>query len=225
MLSVSRVLTNIRPLEFLADQEVELAAALLAVDIVVETVAPVDAEHTDDRQVDTGADTGGTLDFERIELPDVRPGVTAFEEDQRKDRGLRLEDDRITEFDRELVIDIARIGVARRVVLGRGERRQGVVVVTAESDDLGTVAVVARHAVAAELEALERRVAPLAVVVTQVTELEAGPQDQVAGQFRIEIGLEMPLVVLDPLVADRRIRSGCPGPSSGRGRTAGSAGP
>ena len=65
-------------LELLSDYEVELA---LAVDGVVEAVAPVDAEKADHGKEHAHADTGGTLDLERVEVTDVSPAVSSFEEE------------------------------------------------------------------------------------------------------------------------------------------------
>ena len=96
-------------LEFLTDNEVELASS---VDRVVETVAPVDTEQTDHRKEDSGADTGRPLDLERIEVLYVRPAVTALEECEHEYLGLRLENDRITELDSKLVIDVTCVRVA-----------------------------------------------------------------------------------------------------------------
>ena len=114
----------------LSDKEVELASVLLH--RIVETVAPVDTEQTDHREEPPHADTCGTLDLERIELLDVRPAVSTLKEAQHEDRGLWLEDDRITELHRELVIDIAGI-VAVGVVRGRLPRGKIVVLVTTMS--------------------------------------------------------------------------------------------
>ena len=50
----------------------------------VEAVAPVNAEQTDHRQEDTHAYTGAALDLEGIEVPDIAPAVTSFEEGQYK---------------------------------------------------------------------------------------------------------------------------------------------
>ena len=165
----------------------------------VEAVAPVDTEQTDHREEHPHADTCRTLDLERIELLDVRPAVTSLKEAQHEDRGLRLEDDRVTELHRELVIDIAGI-VAVGVVRCHVPRRKGVVLVATEGDDIGSVGVVARHAVSSDPEALERRVTPSAVVVAKVAELRACHDHEVTDDLGVEFAADLPLVVLDPLV-------------------------
>ena len=68
-------------LKFLSDDEVELAAAdFLPVDILLETVSPVNAQETHHRQEDTHAHAGGTLHVEGVEVLNICPGITAFEE-------------------------------------------------------------------------------------------------------------------------------------------------
>ena len=122
-------------LELLSDNEMELASAVLA---VVEAVAPVDAQQADHREEDADAHTGAPLDLERVELTDVRPAVTALEEAEDIDGGLRFKDHRITELDRELVVDVTRI---REVGTVRGgvHRGEGIVFVTTQGDDFRTV--------------------------------------------------------------------------------------
>ena len=66
----------------MSDYEVELA---LAVDGVVEAVAPIDAEQADHRKEHTHADSGGALDLEGIEVPDISPAVSSFEEQEGED--------------------------------------------------------------------------------------------------------------------------------------------
>ena len=176
----------------------ELAAA---VDGIVETVAPVDTEQTDHREEDSHTEAGGTLDLERVEVADVGPAVTALEEAQYEDRGLRLEDDRIAELDGELVVDVTGIAVTALGVRRRDVRGQRVILITAHGDDIATVHIVARHTVAADLESLERGIAPIAVVVTEVAELGARHQDEVTDEFGVDGAAEFPFVVFDPLVA------------------------
>ena len=68
-------------LEFLSQDEVELAAAIfLGAEYLVEAVGPVNTHHTNHRQEDADTDTGRTFQFERIELADVLPSVTCFYE-------------------------------------------------------------------------------------------------------------------------------------------------
>ena len=58
----------------------------LAVGIIIEAIAPVYTEKTDHRKVYPHADSGRPLDLERIEITDVRPSITAFEEYEGEDR-------------------------------------------------------------------------------------------------------------------------------------------
>ena len=60
----------------------ELASS---VDLVVKSVAPVDTEKADHRKEDAHTDSGAAFDLERIEIPDVGPAVSSFEEQQRED--------------------------------------------------------------------------------------------------------------------------------------------
>ena len=110
-ISVSVLLLS---LELLSDNEVELA---LSIDRVVKSPSPVNSKESDHREEHPHADSGRPLDLERIEIPDVRPAVTAFEEEERVNRGLRLKHDRITEFDSELVINVAGIIVSCGIVI------------------------------------------------------------------------------------------------------------
>ena len=139
--------------ELLADQEVELSLSVL---LVVESISPVDSEKSDDRQINPHADTGGTLDLERIEIADVGPAVTSLKEYEGENRGLWLHHDRIPELDSELVIYISGIGISVRAVCRRKIRGQEIVLITTEGYDLGTVIVVAGHSVTADDESLER---------------------------------------------------------------------
>lgn len=66
-------------LELLSDHKVELA---LTVDLIVESISPVNSEQTNHRQEYPDADSGRTFDLERIEFPDVRPAVTTLEEEE-----------------------------------------------------------------------------------------------------------------------------------------------
>ena len=177
----------------------ELAAAVLG---VVETVAPVHAQESDHREEDTDADTGTALDLERVELADVRPAVTALEEAEDIDGGLRLEDHRVAEFHRKLVVDVAGVGTGGAVRRDT-HRREGIVLITTQGDDFRSVGHVSRHTVTAHLEAFERGIAPVAVVVAEETELRPAHQHEVTHQFGIDGTAEFPLVVLDPLVAVR----------------------
>ena len=167
----------------------------------VEAVAPVYTQQADHREEHTHTHTGASLDLERVEFADVAPAVTAFQEGQYKYRALRLQNHRIAELHRKFIVYVT--GIAKTVLAVRGElaRGQGIVLVATQGDDFRAVGHVAGHAVAAHLEVLERGIAPVAVVVTQVTELRAGHQHQVSHQFSVYCAVELPLVVLNPLVA------------------------
>ena len=66
-------------LEFLTEDEVEVASAFLSKHFV-ETVCPVDTHHTDHRQIDAHTGSGGTLEVERRHVLHVGPCVSAFKE-------------------------------------------------------------------------------------------------------------------------------------------------
>ena len=80
------------------------------VGLVVKSIAPVYAKQAYHREEYPHAHTCGTLDLEGVELAEIRPAVTALQECQGIDGGLRLEDYRITELDGELVVQVT--GVA-----------------------------------------------------------------------------------------------------------------
>ena len=69
--------------ELLSEDEVELAAALGGrVGGGIESVAPVDTEHADYREVESYAETCGSLDLEGRELLPRVERVTALKESQ-----------------------------------------------------------------------------------------------------------------------------------------------
>ena len=71
--------TMSQALELLSDDKVELA---LSVHRVVESPSPVHTEQTDHREEHPHADTGRALDLERVEVAQVAPAVSSFEEKQ-----------------------------------------------------------------------------------------------------------------------------------------------
>ena len=73
-------------LEFLSQHEVEIAATLLAEDLV-ETITPVNTHHTDHGQEDACTDTCRTLDVKRVEVTNMGPCITALDKDERVDGG------------------------------------------------------------------------------------------------------------------------------------------
>ena len=52
----------------------------------IETISPVDTHQTDHREEDTNADTGRTFQLERVEIFQISPGITRFDEYQTIDR-------------------------------------------------------------------------------------------------------------------------------------------
>ena len=72
-------------LELLSEDKVELASALTAVVVLVETVSPVDTHQADHRQLDTYTATCRAFHLDRIELAGLCPGVTALYEGQSVD--------------------------------------------------------------------------------------------------------------------------------------------
>ena len=183
-------------LKLLSDYEVELT---LAAGGVVETVTPVDTEQAYHRQEDTHAYTGAPLDLQRIEIAYVGPAVAAFQEEQGEDGGRRLEYNGIAEFHGELVVDVAGICRAARVVTGFAVRCERIVLISAERYDVGSVGSISAHAVAAHHEAFERGIAPSAVVIAEVSELGPGHEHQVASELGVIGRREFPFMVLDPL--------------------------
>lgn len=49
----------------------------LSIGLVIKSVTPVDSEKSDDREIYPDADSGRTLDLERIEIADISPAVTS----------------------------------------------------------------------------------------------------------------------------------------------------
>ena len=92
-------------LEFLSEDEVELAAALLSV-YGVETVSPVDTHQAYHRKEDTYTDTGGALHVEGIKLLGLCPRITTLNECEAVD-GSVAEEERIAELQRHTVIGIS----------------------------------------------------------------------------------------------------------------------
>lgn len=133
----------------------ELALAFLH---IVESISPVNSQKTDHRQENPHADTGTALDLEGIEITDIRPAVTPFEEAEHKNRGGRLKYHRISQLNGELVIYVTRIGIIAglAVVLRELIRGKGIILITAEGYDFRAVSAVSGHTVTAEEEALER---------------------------------------------------------------------
>ena len=84
---------------------------------IVKSPSPVDSKETDHWQEDSHTHTGRPLDLERIEIPDVSPTVTSLEEKQCIDCRLRLKDDRVSQLDCELIVNITSIIVSGRTVL------------------------------------------------------------------------------------------------------------
>ena len=99
-------------LELLSDDEVEVAAAVgLRLEAWVETVAPVDTEHTDHRQEDTYTGTQRTLQGEGVEVTERGPGITGFGKSQTVDSARALQHEWVAEFGYEAVHN--RIGLPK----------------------------------------------------------------------------------------------------------------
>ena len=173
----------------------ELAAAdFLPVDILLETVSPVNAQETHHRQEDTHAHAGGTLHVEGVEVLNICPGITAFEEGEGVDAGGGLHHHGVTQLKRHAAISVS-------VAAGTAGKRT--VVVTAQGDGLGGVAGgVARRAVAAHIERLKGRFL-VTVVRAEDTEFYARHQDgglRDAHQAGERAELKLPLVVFNPAI-------------------------
>ena len=54
----------------------------LSVDRIIESPSPVNTQKSNHREENPHADTRRTLNLEWIELSDIRPAVTSFEEQQ-----------------------------------------------------------------------------------------------------------------------------------------------
>ena len=86
LLIVNYQLSIVNCLKFLSDDKVEIASASLRAAVwAVETVGPVDTHQPDHREEDADADAGRPFQVERIEVFQVRPCVTGFDEDQSVD--------------------------------------------------------------------------------------------------------------------------------------------
>ena len=82
-------------LEFLTQDEVELASTLLilaSVPNLVETVCPVDTHQTYHWQEDTNTHTGTTLHAEWVEVLGIIPGVTSLNKGQTINGGITQEE-------------------------------------------------------------------------------------------------------------------------------------
>lgn len=184
-------------LELLTHDEVELASAgaVEAVDLV-ETVAPVHAEETEDWEEDTDAAARRAFEVEGAVILELAPAVARLRKGEDVDSGLRLERDGETEFERVLVVDIAVVGVG-----GGGAGRERSILVATEADCLLAVGAVTAHAIATHDELAERRLTP-AVVVAEEAHLELAHEDELAvwRNGLEDLALERPLVVLNETV-------------------------
>ena len=178
----------------------ELASSLTSCSVAVEAVTPVDTDQAYDREVNPRSHARRPLQVEGIEILDVGPGVTSLGEDEGENRGLGLKDNRVAQLDGKLVVHITGVVVAVGIIGTVSYRSQRIVLVTAERNDIVAVSAVAGHAVAAHEEALEGRISPAPVIVAEIPEMCPCLKDQVTGKLGVEIGLESPFVVLNPLV-------------------------
>ena len=193
-LAVCKLASSRLMLEFLSDDEVELASsAVAAAEHLVETITPVYTHQTDHRQEDADTHTGRTLHVEGIELLYVCPCITAFGKCQGVDLRGGFEHHGVAQLERH-----ARVGVAFISVGG-----QRAVFITAEADGLcGVGAGVARHAVTTHIEGLKRGFLVL-VVVAEQTEFHTRHEHRTlrrAVQGGEGTCFEFPLVVFHPLV-------------------------
>ena len=102
----------------------ELAAAVRT----VEAIAPVDADKSKHRHIESDAKACRVVDLERLELTHCRPRVTTLEESEDIDSGASALDDRLTQFESVAVED--------RGTVSRAEATIGV---STQWDDLTTV--------------------------------------------------------------------------------------
>ena len=144
----------------------ELASALLSLRriVVVEAISPVNAQKTDHRQEYPHANAGRPLDLEGIEVFDVRPAVSAFQEPENEDSRLRLQNHRIAQLDSKLIIDISRIIAC---IIGRDCLwRQRLILVSTQRYDVRAIGIVPGHSASADPETLERRIAPFSIIIS-----------------------------------------------------------
>lgn len=85
----------------------ELAASVgLAAKDFVKAVGPVNTQESHHREEDADTGTSGTFHVKGIEVLQVIPGVTSFEEGEAIDIGGVAKNERITQFQREAVIGV-----------------------------------------------------------------------------------------------------------------------
>lgn len=119
-------------LEFLAEDEMELAAAvLLAAKHRVETIGPIDTHQPDHREEYPHADSRRAFEVKWIEVFDIMPSISRLKERKRIDLSGSLKHDGLPQLQREPCI-----GIARGVKVGR----EAVALVTAQRDGLGRIA-------------------------------------------------------------------------------------
>ena len=198
LLIVNYQLSIVNCLKFLSDDKVEIASASLRAAVwAVETVGPVDTHQSDHWKEDADADAGRPFQVERIEVFQIRPCVTGFDEDQSVDGRRGFEQERVAQLHRE-----ARVGIS----VGRSVTGDTTVLVSAQSDGLGRVgAGVAAHAVTSHVEGFERGALVL-IVGPQEAVFNARHQHRRAlhgdrvGQRGEDFRLEFPLVVFNHAV-------------------------
>ena len=121
---------SLKGLEFLSENEVEVAAAAFA-EHFVEAVCPVYTHESDHGELYAHAGTGAAFKLEGVELAYRGPGVAGLEEGEGVDGGALLEHQREVEFE-------AHAGVGVAFGAPRGERA---VVVAAQGYCFGSVGV------------------------------------------------------------------------------------
>ena len=161
----------------------------------IETIAPVETEHAEHREIYSHAETGRTIQVERVELVETEPAVTGLHKCEGINHCRRVKSERITQLH-----GIFREDVTTLIAIQRISRCQRSVGITSHADELSSIEVIrAREAVAAETETLERSDADVRVIIAKEAETGACHDDQLVVDLSVEGGLELPLVELDPV--------------------------
>ena len=144
-----------------SDGEVELAAVgSLVSRNLVEAIAPVKAQQTKHREVDTGTDTGRAVHFEGIEVLESQPTVTRLHETHGINGGCGVERQRITQFHSIFGEDVTTNGNTVTTFWGKG-----LVLIAPHTYNLTAVEVIVSQTVTAKIETMERRGTYLLVII------------------------------------------------------------
>src|SRR5574344_1376691 len=101
---MSRYIINYCRLKLLTYHEMELT---LAISTIIKSISPINSEQTDYRQVNPHTHTGRPLNLKWIELVDCRPAISTLKECKYKYSRLWLKYHRISQLNREFVINIS----------------------------------------------------------------------------------------------------------------------